>query len=402
VRTGGATATLGASVWPARAADPSIRWATDSQLLTLSRDTGPNVVVAGNNPGLPAWAPVTATASNGVRVTAWVFVESKYIDPPQLSRAPRVAAPHEGKVTVDYAYPLEGREDQSQIVWLAADDAQGNSPRLIAVQRGPQPLKSYALTPGDVGKFLHATVAPKHNISEPGPTVAAPAIGPIAARDVASQDVSPNFRDFVVKPEFEYVHGRWTLLGQWAVMEGENFVNGYGIRAASQGAQLLYQNDTRTGDMQVELVMSPEKTEGSGFGSPGGPEDGERVQKSDVFIKYDPRTKNGYALRFWRTTESTRKCRFQFFRIVDGAGTPLDAQQVYTGVLKGSVTLTLQVRGETLTARASNDVDDATLRLESKITPNAFGGAGVAWHGTTPRGNSNVYSRFAISYPDAR
>ena len=46
--------------------------------------------------------------------------------------------------------------------------------------------------------------------------------------------------------------------------------------------------------------------------------------------------------------------------------------------------------------------DDATLRLESKITPNAFGGAGVAWHVTTPRGNINVYSRFAISYPDAR
>ena len=27
-----------------------------------------------------------------------------------------------------------------------------------------------------------------------------------------------------------------------------------------------------------------------------------------AYIKYDPATKNGYALRFWRTTESAEKC----------------------------------------------------------------------------------------------
>jgi len=36
--------------------------------------------------------------------------------------------------------------------------------------------------------------------------------------------------------------------------------------------------------------------------------------------------------------------------------------------------------------------------LEGTITPNDFGGAGVAWFGTVPRGNSNVYSRFRITY----
>src|SRR5204862_338412 len=108
---------------------------------------------------------------------------------------------------------------------------------------------------------------------------------------------------------------------------------------------------------------------------------------------------NGYALRFWRTTESTKKCRFQFFRIVDGTGTPLDEQQAYTGVFKPNTQLTLKVVGDKLTARARNDVDDDTLSLEATITPNDFGGAGVAWFGTVPRGNSNVYSLFRITYP---
>ena len=398
VRTGGAGATIGASAMPARA-EQSITWSTESKLISLSRASGPNVVVTGNNAGLPEWAPLTATAANGLRATAWVFVEPKYIGPPTLARGPTLSAPSGGKISVDYSYELVGREDQSQIVWFVADDAKGTNPRMVAVNRGTQPLKSYPLGAGDVGKFIYATVAPKHNISDPGPTVGALPPKPIAASDVKSFTVSPNFRDFVLMPEFTYEHGRWTLLGTWQSVEGESFVNGYGIRVASQGAQLLYQNDAKCGDMQLDLTMTPEKTEGMGFGSPGGSADGDRVQKSDIYIKYDPRTKNGYSLRYWRTTESAKKCRYQFFKIVNGVGTPLDEQQAFTGVFKPNTELTLKVTGTRITATARNDVDDETLALEATITPNDFGGAGVAWHGTTPRGNSNTYSRFEISYP---
>ena len=285
------------------------------------------------------------------------------------------------------------------IMWMVADDATGANPRVVAVGRGKQPLKSYTLGAADVGKFLKVAVQPKHNVSEPGPAVVAVATKPVAAADVTSTTVAPNFRDFVLLDEFKYVSGRWTLLGTWQSVEGEEFVNGYGVRVASQGAQLLYQNDAKVGDMQVALTMTPEKTEGMAFGSPGGPEDGDRVQKSDIFVKYDPRTKNGYSLRFWRTTESTRKCRYQLYRIVNGVGSPLNDQQAYTGVLKPSAEFVLKVTGTRLIATAKNDVDDETLSLEGTITPNNFGGAGVSWYGTVPRGNSNVYSRFEISYP---
>ena len=83
-------------------------------------------------------------------------------------------------------------------------------------------------------------------------------------------------------------------------------------------------------------------------------------------------------------------------------GTPLDDQQAFTGVFKPSTQLVLKIIGMRFTATAKNDVDDEVLNLEGKIIPNDFGGAGVAWYGTTPRGNSNVYCRFEISYPGAK
>ena len=118
---------------------------------------------------------------------------------------------------------------------------------------------------------------------------------------------------------------------------------------------------------------------------------------ADVLIKYDPRTKNGYALRYWRTNKATGKCIFQFYKIENGAGSPLDDQQAMTGVFKPTTHLTIKATGNKLTATASNDVDKEVLSLESTVVPNRFGGAGVNW----PRGSTNTYSRIEISYPGA-
>jgi hypothetical protein len=63
---------------------------------------------------------------------------------------------------------------------------------------------------------------------------------------------------------------------------------------------------------------------------------------------------------------------FQLYKIVNGAGSPIDDRQVLSGVL-----------------------NDETLHLEGAVTPNRFGGAGVFW----PGGSANAYGRIAISYP---
>src|SRR5262249_16007760 len=156
-------------------------------------------------------------------------------------------------------------EDQSVITWSICADAACASPRDVAVSRDNLPLKSDTLTPGDVGSFIRVSVQPKHNVSEPGPPVFATSDRTIPACDPGSSTVSPNFRNFVVAANPSYVSGLWTVIGTWTVEAGDAFVNGYGARAGSQGAMLLYQEDAKRGDMQIVLTMTPEKTSGAGF-----------------------------------------------------------------------------------------------------------------------------------------
>jgi hypothetical protein len=402
VRTGGQGATLGATVLPARAADKTIKWSSASDLISLSQTTGPNVVVTGRNAtGEAQYVPVKAMAANGFCVTAYVYVEPAYIDPPTMSAAPTLSAPTHGTISVSYTLNLSGKEDQSLISWFICDDAKGTNAKEVAVSRGNLPLKTYTLTPGDVGKYVKVGIQPKHQICDAGPAVFAVAKAPIQAADIKSPTVSPNFRNFVPTPTASNASGQWTVSGTWTIEPGEKFVNGYGIRAGSQGASLLYQQDAECGDMEVDLVMTPEKTAGMGFGSAGSPADGDGVQKSDIFIKYDPRTRNGYSLRYWRTTQSAQKCMYQLYKIENGVGSPLDERQVLTGVFKQNTHMTLKIIGTTFTVSARNDVDGETLSLEGTVTPNRHGGAGVYWSGSVPRGNSNVYSQIEISYPGA-
>jgi hypothetical protein len=396
IRTGGSGATLGAKITPVRA-DQTINWSAESDLISLSRTTGPNVVVTGKNSTSKAeWVAVHATATNGFHLAAHVYVEPKYIDPPAVTAGPTIPPPADGMATVRYSLDLRGREDQSLVSWSLCDDAAGTNPRKIAVSRGNQPLKTLPLTPGYVGKFLRITVQPKHSICDPGPEVQAVSAKPVAAADIRSTTVSPNFMNFVPEINETYVSGLWTVLGTWAVVSGDDFLNGYGVRPNTP-ASLLYQQDADCGDMQVDLVMASEKA-GQGFSVPGSPADnGPRNLHADVYIKYDPRTRNGYALRFWRTTQSADKCVFQFYKIEKGVGLPLNDQQVLSGVFKTTTHMTLKATGTNLTVNASNDVDEETLALKGDIAPSRFGGAGVYW----PGGSAAIYSRIEISYPGA-
>jgi hypothetical protein len=233
-----------------------------------------------------------------------------------------------------------------------------------------------------------------------GPAVSAVTAVPIAKTAIASTAVAPDFRNFVTTPNGSYVSGYWTVLGTWTSTSGSSLGNGYGVRSGSPGASLLYQEDAPLGDMQVDVVMSPEKNEGQGFGIPGSPLDG-NTQNADIYIKYDPRTQNGYSLRWWRTTQSAVKCMFQLYQHIGGVGSPVSPAQVLTGVFKPNTYMTLSIMGSTFKVTAHNDVDADALSLQATVVPNLYGGAGTRWSGSTPPGNGNVYSSFRISYPGA-
>lgn len=402
IRTGGPGATLTATVQPLRAADQTIHWSTTSKLVALSADTGKSITVTGRNASNRAeYVSVKAEAANGFFVTSHIYVEPKYLDPPSFARQPKIGMPVDGKIAVTYALNLGGREDESIIDWYVCDEAQCATRREVAVSRGNVPLRQLTLLPGFAGKYIEAIIRPKHNISDPGPETAAISARPIRAGEIKWLVINPNFRNFVETPNTSYENGMWTVLGKWTSSAGDNFVNGYGLRVASQGAELLYQNDKRTGDMRVKVVMTPEKTAGQGFGIAGSPDDsaGPRNQKADIFIKYDPRTRNGYSLRFWRTIQAADKCMFQLYQIVDGVGHPVSDQQQLTGVFKPNTTIVLSVDSNQLNVTGSNTTDGENLSLHADIAPNEYGGAGVAWSGSVPFGNSVVVSQFEISYP---
>ncbi len=377
IRTGGAGVTIGATVTPNRAAGAALEWSTQSDLVSLNRTTGPTVVVtARNTTGQSQWVPITAATPNGFHVTAYVYSEPKYVDPPAITSAPKLAAPRNGAVSVAYTLNLGQREDHSLVSWSICDDAACSKARSVAVSRGNQPLKTLTLMPGFARKFIRVEVQPKVEISEAGPAAYAISAAPIAASDIPSANVSLNFRNLVTDPDGSYSSGLWTIVGPWTVAAEEDLVNGYGARSGNAPASLLYQEDAERGDMQFDIVMTLDKTAGQGFSVPGSPsETGPRNLHSDVYIKYDPRTRNGYALRYWRTTLSASKCMFQLYKIVNGIGSPIGDQQVLSGVLKPNTTMTLKIIGTKFTVDAANTGNDDALHLEGTVTPNRFGGA---------------------------
>ena len=396
IRTGGAGASIGATVTGARDADATVTWSVKSDLVVLDKTTGPKVLVtARNTTGGPEWVAVTAATANGFHVTAWVYAEPRYIDPPALTTAPAISSPQNGSVRVTYAFDLGIHQDQSLVSWFLCEEAACAQPRAIAQSRGNQPLKTLALMPGFSGKFIKVSVQPKIEVSEAGPAVSAVSRTPVAARDIPSANVSLNSRSFVTEPGGNYASGVWAVQGPWSVAAEEEFVDGYGVRSGNGPGSLLYQEDIERGDMQIDLVMTPEKTAGQGFSVPGSPsETGPNNLHSDIYIKYDPRTKTGYALRFWRTTLSASECMFQLYEIVNGIGKPIDDRQMLSGVFKPNTRMTLKVSGGKFTADAANTDGRETMHLEATIKPNRFGGGGVFW----PGGSTNAYSKIDISY----
>jgi hypothetical protein len=405
--SGQTTATIGATVFPARAPN-TITWSSPSSLVSLNQTTGSSITVSGqNNTGVSQYVPINATAPNGFFITAYVFVQPPFISAPTFSSLPTIGPPVNGTVTLNYTLnSIPNRSDESIITWSSCPDSTCATPRIVGISNNNIPLQTYALQEGDIGNYLEASIQPKWDISNPGAAFTVVAATRIVLPNIMSTTVSPNFLNFPPNVESAYISGYWTVLGTWtseAPPIGGTFVNGWGLRVSSQGAAILHQEDLPYGDEQVSVVMSPEKTAGQGFGSPGSGADstpGALIQNADIYIKYDPRSGNGYSLRFWRTTASATEVMFQLYQHINGVGSPIDGNQELTGVFKPNTYMTLSIIGNTFTATGYNTTDATTLSLQSTIpATNTYGGAGTRWSGTVASGNSNAYSLFQISYP---
>lgn len=377
LRTGDAPAEIAAKVLPT-GSTASIRWSTASPFVRLSGATGDRITVtAANTTDRVQVVPIRVSADNGLYATAYVTVDPALIAAPVLRGDPTLKISN-AEAHVAYALTLPpGRVDQSRVSWFVCGDASCADAERVAVSRAGKPLKTLPLTEAMSGRHLMATVEPAHDLSTPGPSVRAVSNAPAAAPHSGRNPAVLNLSSVPDTTSPDRWDGDWSLRGAWipeAPMDGEPR---WGLRVGTEPSTLLYTGRKTAGDMDITLTFDTDKLEGQGFGMPGSSADSATL-RSDIFFKYDPETRTGYALRMWRTTQASNATMFQVFRITEGRGEPISTQQL-TGVLKPTTTIRITVRGRQVSIAGSNTVDRETLSLSAEIEPNRFSGAGLYW-----------------------
>jgi hypothetical protein len=356
----------------------AIHWTTDSALVKLSAATGDKITVtAANTTDKTELVAIRAAADNGLYATAYVTVAPAYQASPALSGEPVVHI-EGGKAELAYDLPLAaGRQDQSLVSWFVCPDHGCASPRRVAVSREGKPLKALALTPAMSGLYVMAQVEPAHDLSRPGPARRAVAATPVQPVPAVAGPASLDLATTPDNAHDDLWDGEWRVTGDWVAeppMDGEPR---WGWRINGGPSSIIYRGKRTGGDLDMTIAFDSDKLEGQTFSIPTS-DLNDPVLTGDIVFKYDPDTKNGYALRLRRTTQSSVATLFQLFRITDGKATPLPVQQL-TGVVKPTTTIRIVVRGSHVTITGSNTTDGETLSLSAEIEPNRHAGAGVSW-----------------------
>ena len=172
-----------------------------------------------------------------------------------------------------------------------------------------------------------------------------------------------------------------------------------GLLQATRGARLLYMPvEKEYGDMSVTLTVDPCKTAGQGFGSATG-------QYMDVYIKFNPKTLTGYALRIIRTPENDKAVDFLLMEYKDGIATPITSP-VSSICYRTGCTIQLKVEGNRFTAHAETTTPlpvphreglTTTVSLQADVSPNPFGGTGIQ-HTGSAGASATMLRRLSINW----
>jgi hypothetical protein len=395
LRTGEPAATLTARLTPASTG--GVRWTTPSHMVTLAPSEGERVTVtAANHTERRLVVPIEAHADNGLASRAYVTVDPPYRPAPTIVGKPTIRRMTNGHLTAHYALsPLGRRHDRSLVTWYLCGNAGCTDRQTIAVSRGDVPLKTLAVSPGLSGRYLMVGVQPQHDLSKSGLEVRSGAVG-LPAVGISTASATADFRSMPDSATADRWQGAWHSTGSWSAEAPLDGAQAWGFRVGGDDSSLMYVGRPRAGDMDVEVMLDPDKLEGQGFAIAGSPGDDARP-RAEVKFKYDSLTRSGYALRFWRSTRSATAVVFQLYRIDHGKGIPLGSADQLTGVLKPTTTLHVRVRGTRVSVNGSNTADGQTLALSGTIIPNAYGGAGFYWTGSTLRGRLPLTSTTTIA-----
>jgi hypothetical protein len=424
IRSGQTTANLTASVTPAGYASSAAlgKWqysASNAAVVELTPGANNSLTVAGKNyTAAPVEVIIVAKNELGLEACARVKVEPAFVEPPTFARAPVIAPPANGRVTLNYALDLGSnlRTDESLITWYRCTDAEGANPLKVAVSRRAKPEIAYTLSEGDVGSFLMATIQAKHSVSEAGPMQTVHSRAAVVKDDVKVHVIDTDFQNFPADAQPKIIPGTWTLDGYLAPEVGRNNTPSYapatsswtygqgqsgsidfhGLYQTARGARLFYTPaGSSHGDMTVRAKFAPNKNTGQGFGAATN-------QFLEVYIKYDLATKTGYGLRIQRlTTEDINAigykgagavagCAFFVTKYENGVMTPV-SKKLMSSAFVAECTVELTVKNGRLLASAtstdevrSGDAFDylREVHFDEPIAANTYGGTGMLFTGT--------------------
>lgn len=376
--------------------DKTVVWSTEAPELRLEPLENGNVIVKAKNDTLAdKKVCLMATAGNGLQKVLHLIAAPRQQEAPEVIGAVTLSRPTDGKIAV--TYQLSGDEaipDRSRVNWYRAGKSDGSDKVMIArttyVKTDAVPLKEYTIRPVDAGCYIMCEVIPQRVNSRAGIASFSAVSDRITEADAAEEQK----RRYVVDLEHlayiaaeydstkryyewrnDFVSGNWYggfyLPAEyregavWADKAYElrpeecpfTFAAGVsgaagtvGLQTATQGARLVYADDTECENMSLVLTLSPHKTGAQGFGS--------AKQYLDIYFKYDVRTMSGYGLRIARVPEidnplladyAAKSCSFVLMEYKNGMATALEPAVVATAFLPGC-TIVLDMRDGVWTA----------------------------------------------------
>ena len=433
IRSGQSTATLACQALPESSAASGAlgRWqfaASEPALVEITPGSGGTITVSGRNDSdEPADVIIVARNELGIEAAAKLRVEPAYVEAPAFKEPPVIQPPAGGYVRLDYRLDsslssADHMADQSRIEWYRGADPQGTRLLKVAVSRFDKPETVYRLSPGDIGHYLAAAIAPKHKLSDAGPVVTVVSAFKVKADDVLDPSINTDFSSFDTDPRPEIIPGAWTLDGylapecvdsqgvpryrptpdSWTYSAGEAGSRGYfGLNQTSGGARLFYTPPVGVyGDMTIRAGFAPDKNAGQGFGSATN-------QFLDVYVKFDLGTMTGYALRIERlsvddieaigfdSAGAVAGCAFFLVEYKNGTAAAI-SEKIMSSAFLTECTVTLTAQAGRLRALVSSTAENRAgdrygypreVHFDIPIEGNSHGGTGMLFTGTVGPGS---------------
>ncbi|MBR5747956.1 MAG: hypothetical protein IKY01_04115 [Prevotella sp.] len=375
-----------------------------NQLACLNQVEGDSVIVniACEDIEEPVSFPVTAytvgdSVAGGVAVCQ-VTIKPSQLPPPTFLKAPVIRI-DKGVAYLDYTLDLQGRCDQSRIIWSRLDTDDCHKEVVLAYSNDG-PRFQYKLRPGDVGRRIMASIRPAHQRSSQGELTEVVSL-PVTAKDVTdAYTLVTDFSDLFCGTSHGELVDAWQADGfkpadtaefpwtfdpkkpMWTYGEGFNGAVGKGLLQAQRGARLMYTPSGGSyGDMSLILNVDPTKTAGQGFGSATG-------QYMDICLKFDTKTLTGYGLRIIRTVKHAKAVDFYLVEYDHGQVKAL-TEPVSATCYRTGCTISLKTDKSRLTAHVETTTPkpfDSPLPhvvdLSAPMKSNNFGGIAIQHTGS--------------------